>query len=157
MTKKPRSNHNKLRALSIAQPWAHCIVAKGKNVENRSWNTKYRGYFALHASASKSSERFQYCADDYRIHLDPNKLPYGAIVGFAKLSNVVTAKTLTGKTKKWFDGDYGFVLTNIIRLRKPVRVKGSLSFWSVKGAAKKAALDQLTPAQRSKVLEHPLG
>ena len=52
-----------LRALSIAQPWANCIVSKGKNVENRSWNTKFRGYFAIHASQKKDLDRFAYCQE----------------------------------------------------------------------------------------------
>jgi ASCH domain-containing protein len=36
-------------ALSIRQPWAWAICAGCKDVENRSWNTKHRGPFVVHA------------------------------------------------------------------------------------------------------------
>ncbi|NBF09766.1 ASCH domain-containing protein [Pseudomonas sp. Fl4BN1] len=39
-----------MKALSIRQPWAWLIIHGGKDVENRSWHTKYRGRFLVHAS-----------------------------------------------------------------------------------------------------------
>lgn len=39
-----------MKALSIRQPWAWLIIHGGKNVENRTWHTKHRGRFAIHAS-----------------------------------------------------------------------------------------------------------
>jgi hypothetical protein len=140
-----------LRALSIAQPWAQCIVGKGKNVENRSWNTKYRGYFAIHASQSKDDDRFEYCLSEYRIKFDKNNIPLGAIVGFAELVDVVTEDALTQGTKRWFQGEYGFVLKNVIRLKDPVTAKGALSFWKLKGRVLKAVLAQLSAAQIKKI------
>lgn len=41
----------KLKALSLLQPWANCVLFLGKDVENRSWSTNYRGGFLIHASA----------------------------------------------------------------------------------------------------------
>lgn len=38
-----------VRILSIRQPWAGLIVAGIKDVENRSWPTRYRGPLAVHA------------------------------------------------------------------------------------------------------------
>lgn len=38
-----------IRALSIRQPWADLILHGPKDVENRSWNTTYRGPFWIHA------------------------------------------------------------------------------------------------------------
>lgn len=146
----------KLKALSIAQPWAECIVSQGKNVENRSWNTKYRGFFAIHASRGIDLDRFEYCFDDYGIKFDPEKLSFGAIVGIAELVDVVTEDSLTRRTRKWFMGEYGFVLENVIRLKKPVPVKGALSFWQVTGRPLKSVLDQLTNAQTKAVLARPL-
>lgn len=37
------------RALSIRQPWASLIVTGNKLVENRVWDTRWRGTFAVHA------------------------------------------------------------------------------------------------------------
>lgn len=144
-----------IKVLSVCQPWAECIVAKGKNVENRSWNTKKRGYFAIHASAAKDLERFQWLKD-YRLKLDPDDLPYGAIVGFVCLDDVVTKKTLSRNTKKWFAGDYGFVLSGVIKLKKPVPAKGALGFWKLKGIPLKKALSQLSANQIKKIEKHAL-
>jgi hypothetical protein len=41
-----------VKVLSIRQPWAWAILEAGKRVENRSWNTKFRGEFLIHVSAS---------------------------------------------------------------------------------------------------------
>jgi hypothetical protein len=151
---KTKQNH--VKALSVAQPWADCIVKRGKNIENRSWSTQFRGYFAVHASGSCDLERFERCEEVYGIKIDPDKVAYGAIIGFAKLSDVVVKKTLTRDTKKWFMGEFGFVLTNIIRLKTPVPVKGSLSFWTLDGPALKKVMSQLSVSQRSKIFSDGL-
>jgi hypothetical protein len=38
-----------VKALSIRQPWAWLIANGHKDIENRSWNTNYRGAFLIHA------------------------------------------------------------------------------------------------------------
>lgn len=38
-------------ALSIWQPWLWAIMWAGKNIENRTWPTRYQGWVALHAGA----------------------------------------------------------------------------------------------------------
>ncbi len=39
-----------MKILSIRQPWAYLISSGSKNIENRTWPTKYRGLFLVHAS-----------------------------------------------------------------------------------------------------------
>ena len=39
----------KMKALSIKQPWAWLIVNGFKDIENRTWRTKIRGEFLIHA------------------------------------------------------------------------------------------------------------
>lgn len=134
---------SEMRALSITQPWAACMFTNGKNVENRSWNTQKRGFIAIHASSTKSMERFTNCKKNFGVSIDPESVDYGAIVGFARLVDVVTEETVSSKTRKWFEGDYGFVFADFIRLKEPVRVKGTLSFWRLKGRPLKACLQQL--------------
>jgi len=135
-----------MRALSIQQPWAECIISHGKNVENRGWNTVRRGYFAVHASASTTQDRFDACLDLYGIELNRHDLAYGAIVGFADLRDVITTKTVNRLTKKWYihhRDNFGFVLRGVIRLETPVPVKGALNFWVLKGQPLRACLKQL--------------
>ena len=40
------------KGISIAQPWAAAIAFAGKEIENRSWRTHYRGPLAIHASGT---------------------------------------------------------------------------------------------------------
>ena len=39
-----------MKALSVRQPWAWAIIYAGKDVENRTWPTRYRGFVIVHAS-----------------------------------------------------------------------------------------------------------
>lgn len=139
-----------MRALSVIQPWAHCILHEGKNVENRPRTTHLRGTIAIHASLKKDQDRFDWLKSDYKIKLDVDAVPYGAILGFVEIIDVVTKKALTTKTKKWFMGDYGFVLANVVVLKHPVPIKGALGFWRLKGAALKKCLDQVPEAKKKK-------
>ena len=40
-----------MKALSVRQPWAHLIVTGIKRVENRFWETPYRGPLLIHAAS----------------------------------------------------------------------------------------------------------
>ena len=44
-----------MKAISIQQPWAWAIIHAGMDVENRTWNTHYRGLLAIHAPAKRKS------------------------------------------------------------------------------------------------------
>ena len=46
------------RALSIKQPWLAAILSGWKPVENRTWDTSYRGPLLLHASARIDPDGF---------------------------------------------------------------------------------------------------
>ena len=39
-----------MKALSVRQPWAWAIIHAGKDVENRTWGTRYHGPLLIHAS-----------------------------------------------------------------------------------------------------------
>lgn len=39
-----------IKVLTVKQPWAHLIVDNIKDVENRTWQTKYRGELYIHTS-----------------------------------------------------------------------------------------------------------
>lgn len=49
------SNRADYRVLSVRRPWANLIVAGHKDVENRSWTTRYRGLLVVHAGATWES------------------------------------------------------------------------------------------------------
>lgn len=137
-----------MKALSLTQPWAYLITEKGMNVENRTWKTNFRGFFAIHATKSYREEDFKYCLHAFKLKLKRDDVPYGVITGFAELTEVITASEVTEETKKWFIGDYGFVMKNVIKLKNPVPAKGSLSFWEVDNQTVEKCLKQLSAAQR---------
>ena len=118
-----------MKAVSIQQPWVHAILTEGKDIENRKWTTKHRGWLALHASATPRP------GADFpgRISVpDLKGLHYSAICGVARLTNVVTRSQ-----SRWFDRyndgtvNYGWALGRVARLKKPIRCKGALKLWDV--------------------------
>lgn len=120
-----------MKALSINQPWAWLIVNGYKAVENRDWDTAYRGEFLIHAG-----KRIDYSAYDFIEDMDidvppPDQLPTGGIVGKARLINTVHIRDkqlVTEADKPWFFGEYGFMLDSAEPCElKPC--KGALGFF----------------------------
>ena len=145
--------------LNIAQPWAHCILKHGKNVENRSQNLKKRGTIAIYASANLNKDRFNRCNNDFKIKLTPDDVSFGCIIGFVDVVGVIRRKDVTVKTKRWFydhRSNYGYVLKNPIFLKKPIKVKppnGAVKFWFLKGSKLADCLKQVSAAKRKKFKE----
>lgn len=102
-----------IKALSIKQPYPHHIFHDGKDVENRDWPTKGRGWFIIHAGVSKSE-----LADSQM------GLPRGGIVGMARIVDCVTEMD-----SQWFFGRYGFVLRNAFPVPL-IPCKGQLGFFN---------------------------
>ena len=82
-------------ALSIRQPWAD-LVFKGKNIENRDWNTGYRGRFMVHATANALDSEYKaaekWISDRGLAIVLPSKedLPSGCILGTVFLDHITT-------------------------------------------------------------------
>lgn len=117
-----------LPALSIRQPWAWLILNRGKDVENRTWPTKFRGRFLIHAAKGCTREEYD-CAESFAwcndVEIPPLKtLPRGGIVGLATLTDCVAASA-----SDWFVGDWGFVLADVQPLPF-VPCKGALGFFT---------------------------
>lgn len=132
-------------AITIVQPWAWLVVhgrgAKiggGKDVENRSWTTRYRGPILIHAGARCSLD-VRYDAEMFVLRTFgveamrrmPRQLvaayDFGCIIGRATLVDVL-APTST-PTRPWhMPGQFGFVLEGAEPL--PLRpCKGQLGLW----------------------------
>ena len=80
------------RILSIRQPWAWAIATGRKKVENRVWNTSYRGPVYIHASSNRAPGADQWIRRQFRLRV-PEELPRGAVVAVAELADVVTRKS----------------------------------------------------------------
>jgi len=118
-----------MKALTIKQPWVHAILREGKDVENRSWQSAFRGWLALHASGKP--ERNALFPRGIRIP-ELEVLDYSAICGVARVIDIVTKSR-----SKWFwrpdDGstNYGWMLSDVIAVKVAIPCKGALSLWEV--------------------------
>lgn len=125
-----------MRALSIIQPGAEILMQEGCGIEERSWNTHTRGYIAIHASSSFKPERFK------NKDINPDEVDYGAVIGFAKLDEV------EGES-----GDYALCFCDVIKLKKPVEVKGMMNLWKLTGKELNQCLAQLSQTQMNRILK----
>lgn len=125
-----------MKALSINQPWAWAIVNNWKGVENRDWNTKFRGEFLIHAGKKFDDEGYEFIKrmlPDFVIPTkDELKEMRGGIVGKARLINTVHIRDkhlVSEDDKPWFFGEYGFMLDSA----EPCELrpcKGALGFFT---------------------------
>ncbi|MBR9679596.1 MAG: ASCH domain-containing protein [Candidatus Altiarchaeota archaeon] len=121
-----------MKALSLKQPWAELIVSGKKTIETRTWNTKFRGKFLVHAS--KTLDRLA-CQ---RFGFDTHELEQGAIIGQAELVDTkeyMTQQDYLDDSEKHLAAHwefkrpkFGFVLVDVTRL-KPIKYKGALGFF----------------------------
>jgi hypothetical protein len=125
-----------LLALSIKQPWASLIAWGAKDIENRTWPTKYTGIIAIHASAKLDPREMQDACDMMRGFIPKfssrrfqmEAFPAGAILGTVELAVCVITSD-----SPWFVGEYGFLLKNAVKFKTPIPCKGALGFWKVSG------------------------
>jgi hypothetical protein len=128
-----------MKALTLHRHWAELVAAGTKRVENRPWNTHFRGQLAIHAGkASGKSLR----ASAFAFGVDFDALPCSAIVGVV---DVVACLTLEESQQRRFAGDEFewladhehvlgprcLVLDNARRLETPIPVAGKLGLWDV--------------------------
>lgn len=108
-------------ALSIRQPWAHRIIYRGKDIENRSWETSYRGWIMVHAGIALDRAAI---GDDFTDRRDRDiEYPRGGIVGLVRIDGVVRADP-----SRWFFGPVGLILRHPISVPL-IECKGRLGFF----------------------------
>lgn len=122
-----------MKTLSIRQPYAFAIVFGYKPVENRDWKHSFRGRALIHAGLREEKDDVEdviaeiayqtgraesVIADEYLAHRH-----LGAIVGAATVTDCVTTMD-----SRWFNGPYGFVLTDP-KPCKPAACRGQLGFF----------------------------
>lgn len=116
-------------ALTIKQPWASLIANGFKDIENRSWPTKFRGWVLIHASKKDDQEEWESAKSLIRwrkIQVNggsPEKVGRGGVVGVARIVDCVSVSS-----SPWFVGDYGFVIADA-RPLPFFACRGALGFW----------------------------
>lgn len=115
-----------MKALSIRQPWADAIVYHGKDVENRTWATGYRGPVLIHAAKAwgpgERADLWSLVSEGMVPDVQAPNL--GGIIGRAEIVDCVAQMD-----SPWFFGPFGFVLRNAEPLPfQPCR--GALGFFT---------------------------
>lgn len=142
----------KMKALTIIQPWASLIALGEKKIETRSWRTKYRGPVLIHAGKSVDHDicktnPFSAALVDHGIIFQQD-MPTGVILARAEIVDCVeiglgtdppnriaylkNGKKVTGNEFSFGDyspGRFAWILDNIQPLKEPIPAKGQLSLW----------------------------
>ncbi len=131
-----------MKAISLLQPWATLVVRGFKTIETRNWGTKFRGPILIHASQGKAGSIFALEPHFKKYIPDFTKLPFGAIIGQATITNVVSVEhlemtddminRLTMEEKAFGDyseGRYALILEDYLQFDNPIPARGTLSIW----------------------------
>lgn len=121
-----------MKVLTAKQPWASLIVEGIKDIENRTWNTNYRGRILIHSS--KMPEKGLPCevlnSMQYSVVFTANSL--NALVGEngVILGSIEIVDCVLNHPSIWAEvGTYNWVLANPIKFETPIPAKGQLGFW----------------------------
>lgn len=124
-----------VKALSLRQPWAWAVL-HGKWIENRKWNTTFRGRFYVHASLGMTHGEYDACAEfcdrAAGLTLPPfDGLLRGGIVGESRLVEVLWPAANVGPWS--LEGQYGFQLEDSC-IVPFVPCSGRLGFFNLPGS-----------------------
>jgi hypothetical protein len=118
-----------MKVLSIRQPWAWLIVQGIKDIENRTWRTKFRGQFLVHASLKFDKEGYRAIQRKHFVYMpQPHEFDRGCVVGYSMLVDCVEEHK-----SPWMGDAFGFVLTESHPLLTPIPLKGKLGFFDYVG------------------------
>jgi len=137
-----------MKAISIKNPWAYLICSGIKNIENRTWSTKFKGRFLIHASRKLCNPEFTEEQERQIKRLMPINDVWRGNIQSAIIGSVEIVDCALNHKSMWAEhvvagimniddsGElkikpiYNWVLKNPIMFEKPIyNVKGKLSFW----------------------------
>ncbi len=131
-----------MKAITISQPYASLIASGAKWVENRIWETSYRGPIAIHAGQGR-----QYLG---KCELKAGGYPTGKVIAIANLVACVSIAMIMeeaddanperpfGLPWTWQEiarhshcsGPWCWILANV-RAIEPIDVRGAQRIWNV--------------------------
>lgn len=129
----------KIKALTISQPYASLIGEKW--IENRCWNTNYRGLLAIHAGKGTQ----------YLTKTELTAYPTGRVIKIARLAACVSKQSILdrsetipdyfipGTNKSWLEaaqhphceGPFCWILEDIRDLPEPLIINGKQGLWDL--------------------------
>ena len=110
-----------MKCITLHAEWAEAIFRLGKDVENRSWSTKFKGRILIHAGKSYSVQNLE------ALGLAPDDLHCGHIIGSVEIVDCVT-----NSRSPWALADsWHWILSKPKRLAQPIPAIGRLSIYDV--------------------------
>ena len=138
-----------MKALTVKHPWAWAIIDGGKDVENRSRRTSYRGRILIHAGKAMDFDAFTFpaferAANEYgtrgvgpfekinEIDLSTCGMVLGAI-DLIDCHHADDCRDTVGFCSAWaMEHSYHWVLANPLPFETPFPAKGMLGIWNLK-------------------------
>ena len=106
--------------LTIRQPWADLILCGIQDVENRSWETPFRGRLLIHGAKTVEWEVVDYLKKEHGFVFPAAYRPRtGAILGSVEVTDCVT-----DHHSHFFQGPYGLALSDPRKFEWPVAYRG---------------------------------
>lgn len=126
-----------MKALSVQQPWAWLLINGPKDVENRTWRTDYTGPLLIHAPRTVDMASWDYIGkrvsrpvfDHLKKACETEKITRQAIVGRVDL-----ARCVTESPSRWFEGPFGLMVVNPMRIDVLVWYSGRQGLFDVDDA-----------------------
>ena len=119
-----------MRAFTVKAPWAWAIIHAGKDVENRTWSTSYRGPLAIHASVGCTGKYYTWARGWMAaIGVDVpelDTLPRGCVIGTVELMDCVR-----DSGSRWGMPDNWHWILRDPKPCAPRFVRGSLGLWTL--------------------------
>lgn len=141
-----------MRALSLTRPWTWLVLNGGKDVENRTWQTSYRGPIVVHGALSQDVAAIRPflslirpdASDALDLALEQGSAMHTGLLGVVDLVGCCTAWSQGGlmhcACSGWaMPGQCHWQLANPRPFRNPIPAKGALGLW------------RLTPDQQHEV------
>lgn len=146
-----------MKAIALWQPWASLWLTERKIHETRHWETKHRGWIAVHAA-----KRFEkdFDRDEPMGLLLPKEfgadwaktLPTGAIIGAVNLTHCLLMKNTRPAsdddydTGNWSDVRYAWRRAEFVKLREPIPYRGLQGVFTLPDTIAQQILDPLRAA-----------
>lgn len=123
-------------ALTVKQPWAHCIAIGAKRVENRTWAPPLNAHgrwLLIHAGGTYDFFTEEIIRSRGVVLPKKKDLSFGRIVAAVRLERVVSTITDPGDRAildPWFVGPYGWCFDRIVPVSLNMKVRGKLGVWT---------------------------
>jgi hypothetical protein len=124
-----------MKCISLKQPYAELLISGKKTIECRTWSTRFRGDFFIHASKTVDIEACIY----YNMNI--NLVVKGSIIGKALIYNIkkyVSNEEFVLDKNKHLSLQklenkiiYGFLIKDAVRFTKTIPYLGNLGFFEV--------------------------